>query len=201
MNTEIQIPDQMVKYILFQRTSYAKYARNKLFLIFNKYSPISFYEKILDIGCGAAGIDVFLHRHYGLPDRLDFYLLDKSTIDKKVYYNYEPKGSFYNSLELARDFLCRNGLSERRIHLIEATAENTIDAPAGIDFVISLISWGFHYPVDTYLDRVYKLMRDGGHLIIDLRPGTGGEELLKGKFRQIRKISDFKKTCRILAVK
>ena len=229
----------MVKYILFQRTAYARFARNKLLLIISKYWPKSFYEKvveweadkrkdqikklfqrdiladyedirnflpetcekILDIGCGVAGIDIFLHRHYGSSDRPDFYLLDKSEIDKRVHYNFEPKGSFYNSLDLARDFLTRNGLSNRQIHLLEATPQNTIDAPAGIDLVISLISWGFHYPVDTYLDRVYELMKDGGRLIIDLRPETDGQEKIKNKFRQVRKISDVKKTNRILAVK
>lgn len=38
-----------------------------------------------------------------------------------------------------------------------------------LDLVISLVSWGFHFPVSTYLDQVHDLLREGGRLILDLR--------------------------------
>ncbi len=40
-------------------------------------------EAVLDIGCGLAGIDVLLSRHYGAP-RL--YLADQNKTDKDIHY-------------------------------------------------------------------------------------------------------------------
>jgi len=61
-------------------------------------------SKILDIGSGIAGIDIFLSRHYlnYLNKEVDFYLLDKSYTDKKIYYLYKKRGAFYNSLDIAK---------------------------------------------------------------------------------------------------
>lgn len=121
----MHIPDEAVRYILFQRTGYIKYAKGKLFSLFNKYSPWSFYQKavtweaarrkeeikdlyhkdifgiynnikahlpaqcdsVLDIGCGIAGIDLFLFRHYQPEKAPQVYLLDKTSVDQRVYYN------------------------------------------------------------------------------------------------------------------
>ena len=121
---------------------------------------------ILDVGCGVAGIDVFLHRHYvrrGHPEPdPDFYLLDKSRTEASVYYMFERRAAFYNSLAVARSLLVANGIPSRRVHLLEVTSRSEIAVQATFDLVVSLISWGFHYPVDTYADRVRDLLTDGG---------------------------------------
>jgi len=39
---------------------------------------------VLDIGCGVGGIDVLLHRHYA-PAQPDFFLLDKTQVEKSVW--------------------------------------------------------------------------------------------------------------------
>src|SRR5438477_1461162 len=64
-------------------------------------------SSILDIGCGVAGIDIFLSRHYA--NEANILLLDKTIIDDKVYYGYQHKGSFYNSLLIAQSLLINNG--------------------------------------------------------------------------------------------
>jgi len=46
--------------------------------------------------------------------------------------------------------------------------------------VISTLSWGFHYPISTYIKSVFNLLNDKGLLILDLRKGeTSNEELRK----------------------
>lgn len=233
------IPDEAVRYILFQRTGYIKYAKGKLFSQFNKYSPWSFYQKavtweaarrkeeikdlyhkdifgiynnikahlpaqcdsVLDIGCGIAGIDLFLFRHYQPEKAPQVYLLDKTSVDQRVYYNYKPRGSFYNSLSLASEMLTANGVPAANIHLLEATDDNRIDIQQELTLVISLISWGFHYPLSTYLDRVYELLNENGRLIIDVRKNTGALEELRRKFATVTPIAETRSSTRLVAVR
>jgi len=139
-------------------------------------------SSVLDIGCGVAGIDVMLTRHYDkVGKKIDLYLLDKTELNKKVFYGLEKTTAYYNSLDVARDFLIANGASKENIHTQEV-AGNPIFQGKQFDLVISLISWGFHYPVETYLDEVYDLLKPGGKLIIDVRKGSGGEDLIEKKF-------------------
>jgi len=147
-------------------------------------------SKVLDIGCGVAGIDILLHRHYGCDEDLAFYLLDKTIVDKKVYYLFEKEGSFYNSLELAKEILGKNGIPKENIHLLEVPSDYQINAERGFDLVISLLSWGFHYPVPTYLGQVYDLLREGGHLIMDIRKESGGEKELEQRFTSVEIVSE-----------
>ncbi len=52
------------------------------------------------------------------------------------------------------------------------------------DLVISLISWGFHYPVSTYARPVYGALAPHGVLILDVRRGTAGKDELAELFGQ-----------------
>ena len=154
---------------------------------------------VLDIGCGVAGIDVFINEHF--QERSDFYLLDRTHIENNVYYMFSSKGAFYNSLPVAKQLLIQNGISEENIHLLEAREDNDIRVDKKINLVISLISWGFHYPLSTYLDRVYTLLEKTGSLILDVRKGTGGFDELKQKFSTVDVIADRNKFYRTLAIK
>ncbi len=154
---------------------------------------------ILDVGCGIGGIDVMLNRHYA-ESRPTFFLLDKTQVDS-VYYGFKSKGAFYNSLDVAKEVLIANGVAGEKIELVQATEHNRIEIEGPVDLVISLISWGFHYPVETYLDRVHELLRPGGHLILDVRKGTNGEATIRHKFASVREIEATQKYTRVLAVK
>lgn len=171
----------------------------------NEYVNISNYlplkvKNILDIGCGIGGIDVFLSKHY-LQQNPNFYLLDKTEMPRKVYYSLTKKGCYYNSLSVTKNFLVNNGISEDRIFLQEATDDNKIGFNVKFDLVISLISWGFHYPVETYLDQVYDKLEQGGVLIIDVRKGDQGLEKLKTKFSNVTVIYAGGKHDRVVSIK
>lgn len=156
-------------------------------------------KSILDIGSGIAGIDVLISQHYG--HNINVALLDKSTIDNDLHYDLEEKGSFYNSLQLAKQNLIINGVKTDHIHLIEANDNNTIDIDLKFDLIISLISWGFHYPVNVYLDEVYKKLNEGGVLILDVRKESDGIEQLHSKFSDYTIIGDFPKHQRVKLTK
>lgn len=155
---------------------------------------------ILDIGAGVGGIDILLGKHYK-SDRPMIYLLDKTEMPNKVYYSLREKGCFYNSLALARDLLAENGIRPEQIFLQEATDDNRIISDTKFDLIVSLISWGFHYPIATYLDQVYEKLADNGAVITDVRRHGNGIELLQKKFARTKIIFEAKKHVRIVAWK
>ena len=239
MSANIVIPDELLKYILFQRTALISSSRKKLFSKLKKYSPLFIYEKalgleiaarkdeikkcfeddifqeylgmksrlpqkcssILDIGCGVGAINIFFFQHYHSSKTVQFYLLDKTATDKKIYDGFQPKGAFYNSLSGACKLLVSNGIPENNTHLLEVPADYAINAPKGLDLIISSLSWGWHYPVSTYLDQVYDLLRKGGHLIMDLRRNQDGLKELKRKFSSVEVFYESRKQLRVLAIK
>lgn len=158
-------------------------------------------ENILYIGCGMAGIDIFLFQHYQSDTNIDYFLFDKTEINQKVFYGYKEKNAFYNSLILAKSFLRLNGIDESKIHLIEVSSNNQISVDCSFDLVISLISWGFHYPLSRYLDNAYELLNENGTLILDLRKKTENQAILQDKFSSVKQIAEGQKYYRMLATK
>lgn len=239
MTAGITIPDDALRYILFQRTAYLVIAKTALFRAIQRLSPWPLYKpvvgleaalrknrvrqlfnkdmadeydrikrflpdtcrRVLDVGCGVAGIDVLLHRHYDRDPTLQFYLLDKTGTSENVYYGFEKHGAFYNSLDVARELLVRNGVPRENVHCLDATPDYRIDVETGVDLVISLLSWGFHYGVSTYLEPVHRVLRPGGHLIIDVRKGVGGEDEFARMFTTVQTLHEAAKYARLLATK
>lgn len=107
-------------------------------------------DSILDIGCGMAGIDVFLKRKY--PDA-HLCLLDGDGEKFGAGWNatLEP----FSSRAIAGKLLNANGITVDRWY--DIGTKEKLEA----DLVISLLSWGFHYPLDTYTVS--------GFVICDLR--------------------------------
>jgi SAM-dependent methyltransferase len=157
-------------------------------------------RSVLDIGCGVAGIDVLIQRHYG-DQAVDFFLLDRSEVTPSVFYSYQSRGAFYNSLEVARGLMTMNGLPAERIHLLEATPENDIKITGTVDLIISLLSWGFHYPLEGYLVRVHELLSADGVLILDVRKGSEGLNGLRGVFPHVEVVQSTLKYDRVAARK
>jgi SAM-dependent methyltransferase len=156
-------------------------------------------SSILDIGCGIAGVDILLHQHYlAYNDCLkEITLLDKEG-QSDIYYNFEQEGAYYNSLTLAEKFLRMNGVTTQ-ISVVDILKSSF---PSGtFDVIISLISWGFHYPVSTYLDVVYDNMAENGILILDVRKNQNQEVLLTSKFETVKVIHDIGKAQRFLVKK
>lgn len=146
-------------------------------------------RRVLDIGCGISGIDIFINEHYK-GDDVQFFLLDKSVVEKKIYYGFHERGEFYNSLAAAKKTLLLNGVHDEQINLVEVNETNDINIEGQVDLVISLRSWGFHYPVPVYLDRVHELLSKDGILILDVRKNTDGLNILKSKFTSCKIIPD-----------
>ena len=187
---------------LFTRKQVEKLFSDEMTIEYEQMKPYlpEHAHTILDIGAGVGGIDVILGKHY-TADRPMIYLLDKTEMPRKVYYGLTEKGCFYNSLELARELLLKNGILSEQIFVQEATDDNRIISDAKFDLIVSLISWGFHYPIPTYLDQVYDKLSNQGVLILDVRKHGNGIEQIQRKFRDTRIIFDAQKHVRMVAWK
>jgi hypothetical protein len=131
---------------------------------------------ILDIGCGLGIYDLAIHDFF--KGEILFYLLDKTTTteeEKSVYYGHYETAAFYNNLNYTKEFLMLNGIAEQNINCINIdndinTANDYLQKNlSNIDLVISIISWGFHYPIKTYLDTVYNILSNNGLLCLHCR--------------------------------
>lgn len=171
--------------------------------IFNDYNELAPHlpagvTSILDIGCGVAGIDVALSQHYASVNP-HFYLLDKTTVSPRVFYDFHEEAAYYNSLAAARSTLTSNGVSTSAITCLEADESNRIPIDRPVDLVLSLISWGFHYPVKTYLPEVARILSARGAVILDVRKESSGQQDLRSQFPHMTVISEKPKFVRILA--
>lgn len=220
----IQLPDESVPYILYQRTQYlkiphmsiisrlpyklivwieSKCRKKKIKRRFiedmrKEFESISPYiphrcGNILDIGCGLAGVDYFIYRNKE-PEHM--YLLDKDKVDTSIWYGYKQKGSAYNSMHILQLIMRQNNIPDTSYTLIDI---DRVPFPeVSFDVIISLISWGFHYPIVTYIKEVKNTLSPQGVLIVDIRKDTDCEELLRSVFSNIEIIEERAKSKRLV---
>lgn len=150
---------------------------------------------ILDIGCGLAGIDALLHERYGNPM---INLLDETGVVPNVEdrTGYKANGMRpFNDMSVARELLVLNSVEASNI---KEWPIGYSMGPIPCDLCISLLSWGWHYPVRTYLDLAWDSIVEGGRLILDVRANSGGDTILDTKgFKRIAVISSNTKGWRL----
>jgi len=139
-------------------------------------------RRILDVGSGLAAIDARLNQVY--PEA-DFYLLDKTAV-VDVGYGMETEQEFYTSQITAQRLLAWGGIDLGRVHVMEATQNYTVDA-SEFDLVVSLFSWGWHYPIGAYAEAVGAATVPSAILIVDIR-NWEGEETLLNYFEELARI-------------
>ena len=143
-------------------------------------------KNIMDVGCGLGIIDIFLNRFY--QKNLNFYLLDKNKIDKKIKYGFSQDYESYNDLEETRNLLLNNHLNENSINIIDV--DKKIEIKQKIDLVISLKSMGYHYPFENYLKLFSNCCTKQTTFIFDI---SGNQNhLLEDYFEEIQLIHEEK---------
>jgi SAM-dependent methyltransferase len=142
------------------------------------YRPEKFHA--LDIGCGMAGADVLLYQYFHAVHPV-FYLLDVNQVDAAVQYGYRNQISAYCDFAMARKFAALNGIPRQRFFFIETWPETAFK----FDLILSLISCGFHYPVDLYLAKIVDSLAPSGRVILDIRKNSGQFETLHRVFDRV----------------
>lgn len=203
----MNIPDSALTFIRMQRTHYEKNLPDRNLRmqyeddIEGEYRSIRAYlpvncAAIWDIGCGVGGIDVFLYHHY---QGVLLFLTDFDEISPKLYYGFKQKAAHYNSLSETRDLLSANGVPTSSMKFIPVMG----NPDRKVDLVVSLYSWGYHYPVEEYINRVYSQLSHGGKLVLDVRANTSGVSVLESYFgkNSLYVNPTFNKRNRVIAVK
>ena len=193
----INLKNKHKRYFLLQRNSFLSKFQKKIRKIFGRYLFTNFFifffnsifkinkrlnnefdiefnqlkkflprnvNYILDIGSGLGIIDIYLNNHFNNVPK--FTLIDKTHLEKKVSYGFDNRGQFYNNFDLTLDFLKENGINGERINLIDVDLKESICN--NYDLVISLLSMGYHYPVDQYLEILKKNTNKNTIFIFDI---------------------------------
>ncbi|MDB3930117.1 hypothetical protein N9413_13175 [Paracoccaceae bacterium] len=195
------IHDKLQNDMKFRNSYLEVYSRG----MFDYCETISSYmpeecANMMDIGCGLGMVPLILsNKYHNTPN---FWMLDKSVDIKDIK---RAHGSFHNdgyiftaSLQTTSDFLFLNGIDPALIHLLEVNPSVFNKVP-DLDLVLSRNSWGFHYPLSTYIDEVCLKLKETGRAIIDVRKGTGGMEILNDRFSHIKIALDSPKSLRVIA--
>ena len=138
--------------------------------------------RIIDIGCGLGMYHVYMRQYFG--SRSEHFLVDQSQyqIGRKGFERHSSVGGFhrlkempfYTSAECAKDIAMASEFDDTNWHWVNATADNVIAIGGGTaDIVMSLLSWGFHYPVSAYAKAVHHVLKPTGRLILTLRHDVG----------------------------
>lgn len=119
---------------------------------------------VCDIGCGQGLNDLFLLRDHAPR----FTLVDiEETPDQ--YHFWADTGAGYASLDAAAALLVENGCAPDRVVTVNPRKREWQATGAEFDLVTSLISCGFHYPIDDYLQVFLGALDAGGCVCLDLR--------------------------------
>lgn len=150
-------------------------------------------NKIVGIGAGVGGLEILLAQHYKSKGQTPVItMIDKNGIDSTIKFGFKDVAAVYNSLELSKQALEMNGHPAEKIELVEASesANWAKNNQGKVDVITSLIAWGFHFPVKTYLELARTCLSKNGCLIIDVRKETTGIADLKTAFNNVQIILD-----------
>ena len=181
MNTQhVIVPDECRALLRMHRTHYKKGSEQasyseELAATFDTFLPYlpPKCRSILDIGAGLAGIDVLLSRHYAHAPTI-------ALADKDLIEAYKPQGGYhssarsfagYSSTQHAFSLLAANDVPLKNVAFYDVHQMSELPTYE-FDVCISLLSWGFHYPISTYAPRA-KLF------VVDVRKGTDGQRQLE----------------------
>ncbi len=146
-------------------------------------------SRILDIGSGLGLINIYIDDFYN--KKVNFTLLDRNRLSKKIEYGFSKEGESYNNLDLTKDILSTNGIDKDRIKCVD------IDQPFSLqdnyDIVISLVSMGYHYPVENYVNLLKKHTSDKTIFIFDIASEFVEFNDLKKIFKYVEIIKMYQK--------
>lgn len=127
------------------------------------YNDIKSYlcktKNLVDLGAGMGGIDYLIKQRF---PNINITAMDGEQVIAGEHYGYKTDLQFYSNNSVAEQFFADNGLD-----VIFFPAADDLCVPC--DTLISLNSWGFHYPINRYTKFVSQ---NRPHtIILDIRIG------------------------------
>jgi SAM-dependent methyltransferase len=150
-------------------------------------------KRIADIGCGYGFFDLFAAKFL----KSEVVLIDLEQNEHR-HFGFKKEGSAYSSLKVARKLLVDNKVPVKKIKCVNPSKKLPEDIKP-VDLIVSFISCGFHYPVDSYLPMLDKALKLGGSAIFDLREKAATEQIEKlEQFGEVTDITTRPKVRRVL---
>lgn len=118
--------------------------------------------KIIDIGSGVSVIDLLLASY--IPNS-KFWLVDKEGFEFRPGVYYDINYPMYHNWGPVVDAIQASEFNPERFFFLGQDS----DFPEDVDCVTSYLSWGWHYPIETYWNKAYNSLKKGGKLVMDLR--------------------------------
>lgn len=150
---------------LVRRQAIVRYCER---LVYDDYQTIAPHvrsmnvERMTDIGCGYGLVDIFFFHDF----QCDVQLIDIEESDYRDH-NFAEQGAGYSSLTVAKRLLAANGVDPQKVQSCNPTRDPL--PTQAVDLVISLLSLGFHYPLETYSNYISTVLKPGGAMVIDVR--------------------------------
>lgn len=143
---------------------------------FGDFSP----KSICDIGCGYALHELMFSRLFALERVL---LIDIEHTEAK-HHDYHETGAGYSNLAKAVTLFEANAGAAPPA--VTAVNPNVTPVPMDrtFDFILSIKSCGFHYPVALYAEFFERCLAPGGRILLDLCNGED-HSAVTDKFRQV----------------
>ena len=141
-----------------------------------KYISNKKFEKIVSVGPGNGLIELLILDQGFTSEIL---LIDIERSDEH-YHGFNPKGSGYANLSMTKNFLEVNIDKDVKIILCNPLRESIPEFK--FTLFISLLSMGFHYPCNDYVDFVMNNSESDSIVVIDKRrdvPDSGFDKLKK----------------------
>jgi len=136
-------------------------------------------ESFLDIGCGIGALTIAIAE---ISKANAFVIDNDGEIDLRGVNNgagFHDHYLFYSNLDLIRQNFRENGLHVETLSL---------DSMPDVDFVVSTLSCGFHYPISTY-QALLNNLRVGARVVFDIRVGLNQNP--GAKFEKIGLVEHF----------
>lgn len=118
--------------------------------------------KIVDVGSGVAVQDLLLAKY--LPSST-YTLVDREGFEWNGTWYYDKNYPEYHSWSPVHDGIKSSNLDPNRFTM---QGPND-DWPDEVDAVTSYLSWCWHYPKDTYWQKVIDHLKVGGKFAVDVR--------------------------------
>jgi len=138
-------------------------------------------ENVLDIGAGIGRASVWLFKKYGW-DCADYFLVDGDSGNKQFEGIRKNSREYYNNWDCAHTFCEANGIDVYHRMCVDPEVLYSIDKK--FDLIYSFLAFGFHWPIDMYMDDLYHLCKKNTILIFGLR-GTEKKAWIEGQIEKI----------------
>jgi len=135
----------------------------------------------VDLGGGLGGVSACLSKVWPM---CEFIIIDRDGREGRKI-NYGEDFGKYNQLEETGRFLNSGGVKHK---LVNIDSQPMPTQPA--DLVFSVLSWGFHYPVEAHIAWAASVAKQ---VIVDARAGTGAGQSLHRYFSCVEVIEEYPK--------